>query len=80
MATAPSATYPARRSALVALPNHAATRVDTVAIPDRQNAVTDYLVAEPAAVDDRAGADAFIDFLTSSAGQRVLRRYGFLAP
>jgi molybdate transport system substrate-binding protein len=57
-----------------------APRVDAVTVPDSQNIVAEYLVAEPAAVDDRAGADAFIDFVRGPSGQRVLHRFGFLAP
>ena len=58
----------------------ASPQVGTVAIPDRDNVTTEYLVAETKTASDRAGADAFIAFLRSPAAQAELRRLGFQSP
>jgi molybdate transport system substrate-binding protein len=54
--------------------------VDAVAIPDDENVIATSPIAVTAESDERDTAEAFIRYLTSPAGQRVLAEYGFLEP
>ena len=54
--------------------------VEGIEIPDDVNVVSRLPVATLRETNDRTGARAFVDFVTSPAGQRVLERFGFLAP
>jgi len=55
-------------------------KVQGIAIPDNQNVVATYPIAVlKAARDDRA-AQAFVDFLVSAQGQRILAGFGFGGP
>jgi len=52
--------------------------VAAVAIPAAQNVIAVYPIAPLAASSNRRLARAFVDFVTSPAGQRTLAAYGFL--
>lgn len=58
----------------------AGTSVATVSIPTWQNAYAIYPVAPVAASGSRDLADAWIRYTTSPAGQKTLKRFGFLPP
>jgi molybdate transport system substrate-binding protein len=51
-----------------------------VAIPDDQNAVAVYPIATLTSSANREVSRAFIDYVTGSKGQAVLKSYGFLPP
>lgn len=53
--------------------------VDGVEIPDDQNVVAPYPIALLAEAPNPDAAREFVEFVRSSAGQRALRRFGFLA-
>lgn len=55
-------------------------KVDAVAIPDAQNVVVRYPIATLKAAPNAAGARAFVAYVQSPSGQRVLEHAGFLAP
>ena len=60
--------------------NSAAATAEGVKIPDDINVISNYpmvLTKEATNVD---AAKAFMDFVTSDAGQAILAKYGFLAP
>ena len=52
--------------------------VEAVAIPDEQNAIATYPIATLTASTNKETSNAFIDYVTSSAGQATLSSYGFL--
>jgi molybdate transport system substrate-binding protein len=52
-------------------------KVDGVAIPDSQNVVADYPIAELADASNRSAAQAFIDYVLSPDGQSLLAASGF---
>jgi len=52
--------------------------IEAVTIPDAENVRAEYLANAVPFGDQRAGGQAFVDFLLSSRGQDVLRRFGFL--
>jgi molybdate transport system substrate-binding protein len=52
-------------------------KVDGVAIPDGQNVLADYPIAELKSAANAAGAKAFIDLVLSPDGQAVLKAAGF---
>jgi molybdate transport system substrate-binding protein len=54
--------------------------VDTVTIPDAQNAIASYPVAALAGSKNAALAEAFVAYVTSPEGEAVLKEYGFLPP
>ncbi len=54
--------------------------VDTVAIPDAQNAVATYPIATLTASKNNATSQGFIGCVTSEKGQATLSSYGFLPP
>jgi molybdate transport system substrate-binding protein len=54
--------------------------VESVSIPAWQNAYAIYPIAPIAASSNRDLANAWIRYTVSRAGQRTLRRYGFLPP
>lgn len=58
----------------------AGSAVDGVTIPRSQNQIAVYPIAELAEAPNGRAAKAFVDFVTSKAGTRVLRRYGFRVP
>jgi len=58
----------------------AGASVDGVRIPNRQNQIATYPIAPLAESTNRATARAFAKYVASPAGEKVLRRYGFLAP
>jgi molybdate transport system substrate-binding protein len=51
-----------------------------VEIPDDVNVTADYPIAVTADAPSPAGASAFVEFVTSDAGQDILRRHGFSPP
>jgi molybdate transport system substrate-binding protein len=53
-------------------------KVDTVEIPAEQNVPATYPVAMVKDAKNAAAAKAFVDYLTSEAGQSKLARFGFL--
>lgn len=57
-----------------------ASDVTGVKIPDRHNVVATYPVSPVVGNPNGVGAKAFILFLLSPPGQKVLRKFGFLAP
>ena len=58
----------------------AGNAVDTVTIPDAQNAIATYPIATLKASTNKATSQAFIDYVMSSKGQATLRSFGFLPP
>jgi molybdate transport system substrate-binding protein len=54
--------------------------VTAVMIPDGQNAIAVYPIATLTSSADKEVSQAFIDFVTGTEGQAVLKSYGFLAP
>src|SRR5205085_9322125 len=56
----------------------AGTRVATVAIPDAHNVIASYPIARLRASRNDTTARAFVSFVRSRDGQRILRKYGFL--
>ena len=55
----------------------AGSKVAGVQIPDRDNVVATYPIAEVKGLQNPAAASAFIDFVVSAAGQSILASYGF---
>jgi molybdate transport system substrate-binding protein len=51
-----------------------------VAIPDNQNQVTDYPIAEVKGAPNAAAATAFISYVLGPNGQSILNSFGFLPP
>lgn len=58
----------------------AGAKVRGIAIPDAQNASTDYPIATLARAGSPAAAQAFVDYVLSAAGRDVLAAAGFAAP
>jgi molybdate transport system substrate-binding protein len=58
----------------------AADDTDSVAIPTSLNAIATYPIAVTAASTNRTLARAFVEYVRSPAGQRVLHRSGFTRP
>jgi molybdate transport system substrate-binding protein len=58
----------------------ARSAVQTVAIPDSQNAIATYPIATLKASGNKATSQAFVDDVTSSKGEATLRSFGFLPP
>lgn len=58
----------------------AGASVKGVAIPNADNEVARYPIAPLADAASQRTAKAFAGFVTSAAGQKVLKKYGFLAP
>lgn len=56
------------------------SKVQGVDIPDADNVVASYPIALLAESKNGSAAKAFIDFVLSSDGQRVLQAHGFLSP
>jgi molybdate transport system substrate-binding protein len=54
--------------------------VEAVSIPDGENILAEYSIATLAAPGDDETSEAFVRFVRSRAGERVLREHGFLAP
>jgi molybdate transport system substrate-binding protein len=54
--------------------------VTTVAIPDAHNVIARYPIAVLRATPNASAARAFVAYVRSDAGQRVLARFGFLSP
>lgn len=52
--------------------------VKQIAIPDALNVIARYPIAQVKGAANAAGAQGFIDYLVSPAGQAVLAKYGFL--
>ena len=46
-------------------------------LPAAGNVVAEYPIARVTRGLNRAGGEAFVRFVLSSAGQKILRRYGF---
>jgi molybdate transport system substrate-binding protein len=55
-------------------------RVEAVSIPEQHNVIASYPIATLKAAPNAAGARAFVAYVLSAPGQRVLARSGFLAP
>jgi molybdate transport system substrate-binding protein len=55
-------------------------KVESVAIPDAQNAIADYPIGVVGATKNEAAAQAFVAYVTSPAGQAVLKAAGFQPP
>jgi molybdate transport system substrate-binding protein len=53
---------------------------DGVEIPADINVVANYPIAVTAEAGNGDGGRAFVDFVTSDAGQEILTKYGFTAP
>lgn len=53
---------------------------DEVEIPDADNALADYPIAAIKASTESEAAEAFVEFVTGEAGQKVLAEAGFLQP
>jgi molybdate transport system substrate-binding protein len=49
-----------------------------VTIPDDVNVVAEYPIATTAAAPNAEGARAFVDFVMSEQGQKILQSYGFI--
>ena len=58
----------------------AGTTAAGVEIPDDQNTVAVYPIAPIAGTSNAKLANAFISYVLSSAGQKILAKYGFLSP
>jgi molybdate transport system substrate-binding protein len=58
----------------------AGSKVKGIEIPADQNASTEYPIAALTKAPNAAGAQAFVDYVLSAAGQSVLTAGGFLAP
>jgi molybdate transport system substrate-binding protein len=58
----------------------AGTKVKGVAIPGAQNASTSYPIAALAKAPNSAGAAAFVDYVLSADGEKVLAAAGFASP
>jgi molybdate transport system substrate-binding protein len=56
------------------------TKTTGVPIPDNQNQVTDYPIAEIKGAPNAAAAAAFISYVLGADGQAVLKSFGFLPP
>jgi molybdate transport system substrate-binding protein len=56
----------------------AGNKVDGVSIPFDQNVVAEYPLSSLKRNQNRSTSNAFVDFVTSSAGQAIMARYGFL--
>lgn len=56
----------------------AGRRVRTITIPDNQNVIANYPIAKTTHADNTRQARAFVKFVQGRAGQRILRRHGFL--
>jgi molybdate transport system substrate-binding protein len=54
--------------------------VEVVAIPDAQNVLARYPIAVLTHAREPALGRAFVGFVTGSAGQAILQRFGFLPP
>jgi molybdate transport system substrate-binding protein len=55
-------------------------KVESVVVPDDQNAVANYPIAVIKASTNQGTAQAFIDYVLSPPGQAVLKQSGFLPP
>ena len=58
----------------------AGTDAEGVEIPEDVNVVAEYPIASLAEAPNADGAQAFIDFVLSEPGQKILASFGFLAP
>jgi molybdate transport system substrate-binding protein len=54
--------------------------VDGVDIPQAENVVADYPIAVLAGAPNPTAAQAFVDFVTSAEGRKILAGFGFLSP
>lgn len=55
-------------------------KVKTIDIPDQFNVIARYPIAPVKGAANSAGAEAFVSYVLSPAGQAVLAKYGFLPP
>ena len=58
----------------------AGAKAEGVEIPAAVNVVAEYPIAVTKEASNSVGAQAFIDFVNSEQGQKILATYGFLAP
>jgi molybdate transport system substrate-binding protein len=58
----------------------AGTKVKGIVIPADQNASTSYPIAQLTKAPNAAGAAAFVDYVLSPDGEKVLQQAGFAAP
>jgi molybdate transport system substrate-binding protein len=58
----------------------ASDAVDGIPLPDDVDVTAEYPIVVVSEAPNPAGARAFVDFVTSGAGQAVLARYGFAPP
>jgi molybdate transport system substrate-binding protein len=58
----------------------AGSKAQGVTIPDSQNVLADYPIVKVKGASNSEGASAFIDYVMSPAGQKVLASFGFLPP
>jgi len=56
------------------------TKTTGVPIPDNQNQVTDYPIAEIKGAPNAAAATAFINYVLGADGQAILQSFGFMPP
>jgi molybdate transport system substrate-binding protein len=58
----------------------AGSKAEGVVIPDSQNVLADYPIVMVKGASNSEGASAFIGYVMSPAGQKVLASFGFLPP
>ena len=58
----------------------AGTKVSGVTIPDSQNVIASYPIGIVKDTGNRSLSDAFSAYVTSAAGSKTLRSFGFLSP
>jgi molybdate transport system substrate-binding protein len=56
------------------------TKTTGVPIPENQNQITDYPIAEVKGASNAAAAAAFISYVLGADGQAILKSFGFLPP
>jgi molybdate transport system substrate-binding protein len=55
-------------------------RVEGIEIPESENVIATYPIAAVASAPNPGGAGAFVEFVLSDAGRKILADYGFEAP
>ena len=56
------------------------SKIKTIDIPDQFNIIAQYPIAVVKSGSNQAGAQAFVDYLRSGAGQAIMTKYGFIPP
>ncbi|MGZ4852902.1 MAG: molybdate ABC transporter substrate-binding protein [Halobacteriota archaeon] len=60
------------------VPTHYKDKVQTISVPDSVNVVAQYPIGILSGSTNAQQAESFIDFVTSSDGQAILQKYGFM--